>query len=93
MLKLLIRLPDNGGSPEKFNISFKVDDGANPIGGAVVSIDGVDKTTGSAGGCSFTGVTGGNVSVTVSKDGYESKTEVIMVDEDNTSFTISLTAN
>ncbi|MBQ9025577.1 MAG: PEGA domain-containing protein [Methanobrevibacter sp.] len=48
------------------------------------------KTTGSAGGCSFTGIKEGTVSVEISKDGYTTKTEEITVDETHTSFTISL---
>ena len=51
------------------------------------------KTTGSAGGCTFNDIEEGNVSVTVSAEGYTTKTESITVDETHTSFTISLTTS
>ncbi len=79
-------------TPATQNISFTINDGTNPIEGASVVIDETTKTTGSAGGCSFNDIAEGSVSVTVSADGYTSKTETITVSSENTSFTISLTS-
>lgn len=73
------------------NISITVNDGENAIQGASVVIGETTKTTGSAGGCSFTNLIDGEKSVTVTKEGYTSKTETITVSEKSTSFTISLT--
>ena len=72
------------------NVGITVTDGTDPINGATVVIGETSKTTGSAGGCTFNGVTYGTHTVTVSKDGYTTKTESITVDADNSSFTISL---
>ena len=74
------------------DISFTINDGTDPIQGATVKIGSETKTTGSAGGCSFTAIEEGTVSVEVSKDGYTTKTESITVDSTHTSFTISLVA-
>ena len=74
------------------DISFSITDGTDPIQGASVVIGSTTKTTGSAGGCSFTGVAEGSVSVEVSKEGYTTKTETITVDSEHTSFTITLVA-
>lgn len=73
-------------------IKFTVNDGSNAIEAASVQIGTETKTTGSAGGCSFT-IPDGQYAVSVSKDGYTTKTENITVSETNTDFTISLTAN
>lgn len=76
-----------------YDLSFTINDGTNPIEGATVTIGTKSGTTGSAGGCTITGVEEGTgISVTVAKDGYTSKTETITVDSTHTSFTISLTA-
>lgn len=74
------------------SIHIDVDDGADGIEGASVVIGETTKTTGSAGGCNFTGLTDGKHNVTVTADGYTEKTEEITVSENNTTFTISLTA-
>lgn len=85
---------DNGVEEETTqDISFTINDGTDAISGATVTIGEDSKTTGSAGGCSFNEITEGEVSVTVSAEGYVTKTETITVDEDHTSFTISLVAN
>ena len=86
--------PDPEPTPEPVTrtISFTVNDGTDPIEGASVVIDGVTKTTGSAGGCTFNDIADGSVSVEVSATGYTTKTEEITVSEENTSFTISLTS-
>lgn len=79
-------------TPTTRDISFTINDGTNPIEGASVKIGSETKTTGSVGGCTFTGVEEGTVSVEVSKTGYTTKTESITVDSTHTSFTISLVA-
>ena len=79
-------------TPVTRNISFTINDGTDPIEGASVVIGEITKTTGSAGGCSFNDVADGTVSVEISKEGFVTKTEEITVSEEDTSFTISLTA-
>ena len=79
-------------TPTTRDISFTINDGTNAIEGASVKIGSETKTTGSVGGCTFTGVEDGTVSVEVSKTGYTTKTESITVDSTHTSFTISLVA-
>ena len=79
-------------TPTTRDISFTINDGTDPIEGASVKIGSETKTTDSAGGCSFTGVEEGTVSVEVSKTGYTTKTESISVDSSHTTFTISLVA-
>lgn len=85
-------MPDEETTPTTQDISFTIDDGTDPIQGATVKIGSETKTTGSAGGCSFTAIEEGTVSVEVSKDGFTTKTEEISVDSEHTSFTISLEA-
>lgn len=85
-------MPDEETTPTTQDISFTINDGTAPIQGATVKIGSETKTTGSAGGCSFTAIEEGTVSVEVSKDGYTTKTEEITVDSEHTSFTISLEA-
>ena len=88
-----ITLPAGRASPEieQYSIHFDVTDGENGIGGATVTIDGVSKNTGSAGGCNFNNINGGIVTVEVTKTGYVSKSESISIDAEHTSFTIVLT--
>lgn len=78
--------------PATRDISITVDDGTDPIAGASVVIGQTTKTTNDSGVASFTGVTEGTVSATISKDGYTSKTESLSVDSTHTSFTVSLVA-
>lgn len=79
--------------PVTRDLSFTINDGTDPIEGATVTIDEKTGTTGSAGGCTITGVEEGTgISVEVAKEGYTTKTETITVDAEHTSFTISLTA-
>ena len=81
-------------TPTTRTISFTIkSDETTPIEGATVKIGSTTKTTGSAGGCSFNDIADGNVSVEVSATGFVDKTETITVSEDNTSFTITLTAS
>lgn len=95
MLKwITLQLPVAEVTPETTetqDISFTINDGTDPIQGASVTIDETTKTTGSAGGCTFTGIEEGSVSVTISATGYVTKTQSITVDSTHTSFTISLT--
>ena len=74
------------------NISFTINDGTDPIEGATVAIGENSGTTGSAGGCTLQDVADGEQTVTVTKTGYVTKEETITVSSENTSFTISLTA-
>lgn len=75
------------------NISISVSDGESGVAGASVVIDGVTKTTGAAGGCTFKGLPEGNHTVVVSADGFTEKTESISVSSDSTSFSIVLDAS
>lgn len=89
-------LPNPGGSPETFNISVTVTDGANPIQGVSVTLtDSSDSTktysngstgTGSAGGSVISGVPAGTYIITASKEGYENytSTDNLVVDGDET---------
>ena len=77
-------------TPTTRDLSFTINDGTNAIEGATVKIGLKTGTTGSAGGCTITGVEEGEVSVEVSATGYTTKTETITVDSTHTSFTISL---
>lgn len=70
-----------------------MNDGTGPVEGATVAIGDVTGTTGRAGGCSLQNIPDGEHTVTVTKDGYTDYTGTITVSEDNTSFTISLTAS
>lgn len=72
----------------KYNVSFKIQDGETAIQGAVVTLDGISRTTGSAGGCTFTDIEEGNYTVTIEADGYETQTGTLRVDEDHTSVTL-----
>lgn len=59
---------------------------------AEVTLDGVTKTTDNSGEVSFTNVavSGGDINCYVSCNGYNNKNQLLSVDEDHTSFTISL---
>lgn len=94
-----IRVEVNDGGEEsheetpvttKRNISVTVNDGKDPVEGATVSIGESTGTTGSAGGCTLQNVVDGQQSISVTAEGYTSKTETITVSADNTSFTISI---
>lgn len=74
------------------DIHIDVDDGTDGVEGATVVIGETSKTTGSAGGCNFTGLSDGEYQVTVTAEGFVEKTETINVSENDTTFTISLTA-
>ena len=85
--------PQQPQSPTTRTLSFTINDGTDAIEGASVKIGATTKTTGSAGGCTFTDMADDTYSVEVSKEGYTTKTESITSDETHTSFTISLTAS
>lgn len=76
----------------KRTLSITVDDGSDPVSGATVAIGDNSKSTGSAGGCTLQNISDGENVVNISKDGFETKTETIIVSADNTSFSFSLTA-
>ena len=71
----------------KYNVSFKIQDGETAIQGAVITLNGKSKTTGSAGGCTFTDIEEGLYEITVEATGYETQTGNIRIDEDHTSVT------
>ena len=83
---------NNQQQTPKRSLSFTIDDGTSGISGATVKLGDVTRTTGGAGGCTFTDIEDGSYSVQVSAEGYDSKTEAITVSENSTSFTITLTA-
>lgn len=80
-------------TPTTYDITITVDDGTNAISGASVVIGETTKTTDSNGECEFTGLEADTYSAEISKEGYTTKTESIVVDADHTSFTVSLTAS
>lgn len=85
--------PSPDPEPVTRDLSFTINDGTDPIEGATVTIGSKTGTTGSAGGCTISGVEEGTgISVEVAATGYTTKTETITVDETHTSFTISLSA-
>ena len=80
-------------TPVTRDLSFTINDGTDPIEGATVTIGSKTGTTGSAGGCTISGVEEGTgISVEIAATGYTTKTETIDVDETHTSFTFSLVA-
>ena len=91
MMKVMI-LPNTEVNPETRNINFIINDGTSAVQGASVSIGDITGTTGSQGGCTLQNVSDGEHSVTVTADGFISKTKTITVSESDTSFTISLEA-
>lgn len=75
------------------DISITVTDGTDPVQGASVVIGDVTKTTGSAGGCTVNDVTDGKHEITVTKTGFEDYSGYVTVNLEQTSFTITLTAD
>lgn len=75
------------------DLSFTVNDGTDPVQGAVVTVTtGKTGTTGSSGGCTVSKVLPATYTVTVTAEGFEDYSDSIVVDKTHTSFTISLTA-
>ena len=87
--------PDPEPTPEPVtrDLSFTVNDGANPVEGATVTIGSVTGTTGSQGGCTLQGIADGSQTVTVTKEGFTEYTDTITVSAESTSFTVSLVAD
>ncbi|MDD5984111.1 MAG: carboxypeptidase-like regulatory domain-containing protein [Turicibacter sp.] len=79
------------------NISVSVTDGTTGIGSVDVVLEDADENqytgkTGSAGGCTISNVPEGSYTVMASKTGYAVYTGNITVSEENTTLTITLTA-
>ncbi len=79
------------------NISVSVTDGTTGIGSVDVVLEDADENqytgkTGSAGGCTISNVPEGTYSVAASATGYNVYTGNITVSEENTTLTITLTA-
>lgn len=61
-------------------IKVNISDSSNaPLQGVTVVLNGVSKTTGSAGGCNFLNIEEGNYTITASLDGYKDYSETIEV--------------
>lgn len=88
--ELLLPVTEENPEITKYDLSFTVNDGTNGINGATVKIGTVTSTTGSNGGCTLKDIETGEQTVTVSKEGFVTKTETITVDSTHVSFTISL---
>ena len=95
----MVLLPNPQANPEIVDnetetrtINFTITDGTDPVNGATVAIGNKTGTTGSAGGCTLTEIADGEHEVTVTCDGYTTKTETITVSESDTTFTIALEA-
>lgn len=86
--RLLLNLPVVNNR----NISVNVTDGEKAVASAKVLIDGKTKVTGSAGGCTFNGVSDGEHSVIIKADGFNDYTGIINVSESVSSFSFVLTA-
>ena len=73
-MQVLIILPKPEVIPETVDIAVSVDDGTDPVQGAIVTIGGKScaNGTGSGGGCTVKDVpVGTGVTVTVTCEGYE----------------------
>ena len=82
---------DSDDESSSYNIKVTVNDGTNPVSGAVVSIGEITGTTGSAGGCTLSQVSAGSQTINVTADGYDAYQKTITVDSTHTEFTIILT--
>lgn len=79
------------------NISVSVTDGTTGIGSVDVVLEDADENqytgkTGSAGGCTISNVPDGSYTVSGIATGYNDYTGTITVSEENTTLTITLTA-
>ena len=83
-LVLLQILPNPGGDPETFDLTFNVTDADGAVEGASVIVDNKTGTTGSAGGCTIKGVAKGEQTVVVSKTGYNNYSSSITVSANDT---------
>lgn len=78
-------------SIKKFDLSITVNDGENPLGNVNVSIGDITGKTGNQGGCTLNNVPIGEHIITANLTGYNEYSETITVNEDNVSFTITMT--
>ena len=76
----------------KRDLSITVNDGENAVSGVSVAIGEITGTTGPAGGCTLKNVEDGEHTITATKEGFTEYSDTITVSENNTSFTISLSA-
>ena len=83
---MLVTLPS-----AKCDITVTVTDGTNPVTGASVTISGTTKTTDSDGEADFS-LYEGPATISVTKDGYQDKSEDVDVSPHDTGFTIELVA-
>lgn len=79
------------------NISVSTTNGTDPVSNVDVTLEDADGNqftgkTGSAGGCTISNVPEGSYTVMASKTGYTVYTGNITVGEENTTLTITLTA-
>ena len=79
-------------TPVTRDISITVNDGTDAVEGATVAIGAITSTTGSAGGCTLQNVADGEQTISVTATGFDDYSDTITVSENDTSFTISLTA-
>jgi hypothetical protein len=92
--QVLIILPKPEVIPETVDISVSVDDGTDPVQGAIVTIGGKScaNGTGSGGGCTVKDVpVGEGVTVTVTCEGYEDYTATEDITTETTTLSITLT--
>ena len=91
---IILLLPVAEENPETVNINVTVTDGTDPVEGAIVTVGGksCSNGTGSAGGCTISGVSiGEGVNVSVTCEGYVDYTDTINVTSSTTSLSITLT--
>lgn len=82
-------IQENGGGGSTPTLTVTVTDGADPITGATVTVDGDSETTGSDGEATFT-LGYGDYSATIRASGYTTKTENIAFRSNHKNFTIAL---
>ena len=85
-------IQENGGGGSTPTLTVTVTDGADPITGATVTVDGDSETTGSDGKATFT-LEYGDYEATISASGYTTKTEELKFRSNKKSFTITLEAS
>ncbi len=86
MMREMKILPDTQVNPETRTISFTITDNSDPVSGATVTVGDKTGTTGSAGGCTISGIVDGEHEITIEQEYYSTKTATIDVSESNTSF-------
>lgn len=93
--QVLITLPKPEVIPETVDIAVSVDDGTDPVQGAIVTIGGKScaNGTGSGGGCTVKDVpVGTGVAVSVTCEGYVDYTDTEDITTETTTLSITLTA-